>query len=296
MRRWAADRPRTTPSGGPCAPQERGLSATTPRRDWPPQLLRGVFHALSAAAPRSALGAALAASAGTAASSWRRRRRLAASLGATSMLGHLLGLGDRRGPPTGLGRLAQAGLGGVSLRCDCEHQMLALPGPACVREGCGHTVTCRLRGFAASSLTADPVCGRRRHMVNILCNTVNAFSTAANIDLVHHPCGRHMENILLLLGPAAAGSGGGSGEAAGCVVHIDLSVCWDKGSRLRVPEVVPFRCAGGGLGVKGGRHGCPVPPKAKQLRKTSSPAVSATSQPSFSACANVWLRGARPAG
>ncbi len=39
---------------------------------------------------------------------------------------------------------------------------------------------------------------------------------------------RHLDNILL------------EGREAG-VVHIDYNVCWDKGAKLRVPEVVPFR-------------------------------------------------------
>ncbi|GLC49196.1 hypothetical protein PLESTB_000192700 [Pleodorina starrii] len=39
---------------------------------------------------------------------------------------------------------------------------------------------------------------------------------------------RHPDNILL------------EGREAG-VVHIDYNVCWDKGAKLRVPEVVPFR-------------------------------------------------------
>ena len=72
---------------------------------------------------------------GSAAGAWRRQQRYARSLGATSVVGHLLGLGDR-----------------------------------------------------------------------------------------------HPDNVLL------EGRGGG-------VVHIDFNVCWDKGSKLRVPEVVPFRCA-----------------------------------------------------
>jgi PI-3-kinase-related kinase SMG-1 len=39
---------------------------------------------------------------------------------------------------------------------------------------------------------------------------------------------RHLDNLLL---------DRGSGE----LVHIDFSVCLDKGAALRVPEVVPFR-------------------------------------------------------
>eukprot|EP01052_Picozoa_sp_SAG31_P046158 SAG31_NODE_8713_length_1400_cov_2.438125_2_plen_104_part_01 len=39
---------------------------------------------------------------------------------------------------------------------------------------------------------------------------------------------RHLDNILVDLS---------SGE----VVHIDYNVCFEKGLRLRVPEIVPFR-------------------------------------------------------
>jgi phosphatidylinositol kinase/protein kinase (PI-3 family) len=39
---------------------------------------------------------------------------------------------------------------------------------------------------------------------------------------------RHLNNILLL-------------HASGDVVHVDMSVCFDQGHTLRVPEVVPFR-------------------------------------------------------
>jgi PI-3-kinase-related kinase SMG-1 len=39
---------------------------------------------------------------------------------------------------------------------------------------------------------------------------------------------RHLDNLLL-------------DKACGQIVHIDYSVCFDKGLGLRVPEVVPFR-------------------------------------------------------
>lgn len=51
---------------------------------------------------------------------------------------------------------------------------------------------------------------------------------------------RHLDNILL--------------DTSSCeLVHIDFNVCFEKGLRLRVPEVVPFRCAP--LGVRGGVRG-----------------------------------------
>ena len=39
---------------------------------------------------------------------------------------------------------------------------------------------------------------------------------------------RHLENILL-------------DKRSAEIVHIDYNVCFEKGARLRVPEVVPFR-------------------------------------------------------
>ena len=52
---------------------------------------------------------------------------------------------------------------------------------------------------------------------------------------------RHLDNVLLDLRSAE-------------LVHIDYSVCFDKGARLRVPELVPFRltpCLTAALGVTG---------------------------------------------
>ena len=39
---------------------------------------------------------------------------------------------------------------------------------------------------------------------------------------------RHLDNILIDF-------------ASGDVVHIDYNVCFDKGKRLKIPEIVPFR-------------------------------------------------------
>ncbi|KAG2500586.1 hypothetical protein HYH03_001354 [Edaphochlamys debaryana] len=130
--------------------QDRGLSSATPRRAWPADVLRSVFTSLAAGAPRAILGRALWGGAGSAAGAWRRQQLYARSLGAMSMVGHLLGLGDR-----------------------------------------------------------------------------------------------HLDNLLLLEGGGGGeGAGSGTGAAAGgggCVLHIDYNCCWDKGAKLRVPEVVPFR-------------------------------------------------------
>lgn len=39
---------------------------------------------------------------------------------------------------------------------------------------------------------------------------------------------RHLENLLMDV-------------FTGEIVHIDYNVCFDKGKKLRVPEIVPFR-------------------------------------------------------
>jgi hypothetical protein len=49
---------------------------------------------------------------------------------------------------------------------------------------------------------------------------------------------RHLDNVLL--------EGAGAG-----LLHIDYNVCFDKGAKLRVPELVPFRWAGGRASIGG---------------------------------------------
>jgi PI-3-kinase-related kinase SMG-1 len=63
-------------------------------------------------------------------------------------------------------------------------------------------------------------------------DTMNTFSRSmATMSMIGYIFGlgdRHLDNILLDV-------------TSGEVVHIDFGVCFEKGKRLRVPEVVPFR-------------------------------------------------------
>ncbi len=113
--------------------QEAGVDVSLSRRAWPLPVLTKVLHQLMREVPKQLLARELWAGAGGAAGWWRRQRRHAASGAAASVVGYLLGVGDR-----------------------------------------------------------------------------------------------HLDNILLDLHSAE-------------LVHIDFNVCFDKGARLRVPEVVPFR-------------------------------------------------------
>lgn len=56
-------------------------------------------------------------------------------------------------------------------------------------------------------------------------------ASVAAMSMVGHILGlgdRHLDNILLDF-------------SSGDIVHIDYNVCFDKGQRLKVPEIVPFR-------------------------------------------------------
>ncbi|KAL5218723.1 hypothetical protein ABZP36_019407 [Zizania latifolia] len=56
-------------------------------------------------------------------------------------------------------------------------------------------------------------------------------SSVASMSMVGHVLGlgdRHLDNILMDF-------------SSGDVVHIDYNVCFDKGKRLKIPEIVPFR-------------------------------------------------------
>jgi hypothetical protein len=113
--------------------QEAGVDVSLSRKAWPLPVLTKVLQQLMREVPKQLLARELWAGAGGAAGWWRRQRRHAASGAAASVVGYLLGVGDR-----------------------------------------------------------------------------------------------HLDNILLDLRSAE-------------LLHIDFNVCFDKGARLRVPEVVPFR-------------------------------------------------------
>lgn len=57
------------------------------------------------------------------------------------------------------------------------------------------------------------------------------YGSVAVISIVGYILGlgdRHLDNILVDF-------------SSGDVVHIDYNVCFDKGLRLKIPEIVPFR-------------------------------------------------------
>ncbi|KAK3021766.1 hypothetical protein RJ639_045088, partial [Escallonia herrerae] len=63
------------------------------------------------------------------------------------------------------------------------------------------------------------------------CNKFYVFGSVAAMSMVGHILGlgdRHLDNILLDF-------------CTGDIVHIDYNVCFDKGQRLKIPEIVPFR-------------------------------------------------------
>jgi hypothetical protein len=72
------------------------LLASTPRPSWPPGLLRKVHQRLVAQTPtRDLLARELTTAACTATDWWARHARYGRSLGVASVLGFVLGLGDR---------------------------------------------------------------------------------------------------------------------------------------------------------------------------------------------------------
>jgi len=72
-----------------------GVDTSKPREQWPRQTLRKVFLELSAAAPYTLLADEVRLGAADVAHWWRRQRAFATSTAAWSVLGWLLGLGDR---------------------------------------------------------------------------------------------------------------------------------------------------------------------------------------------------------
>ncbi|WIA17720.1 hypothetical protein OEZ85_009237 [Tetradesmus obliquus] len=129
-----------TPPGSPdeaaFRQQAAGVSVGAPRSSWPAAVLRSTFTSLQREAPKQLLARQLLSAAATPATWWARLHCFAASAAVGSMLGWLLGLGDR-----------------------------------------------------------------------------------------------HLDNLLL-------------DTERGELLHIDFSVCFDKGAALGVPELVPFRLTG----------------------------------------------------
>lgn len=65
----------------------------------------------------------------------------------------------------------------------------------------------------------------------VFFSTCRYSGTVAAMSMVGHILGlgdRHLDNILIDF-------------CTGDILHIDYNVCFDKGHRLKVPEIVPFR-------------------------------------------------------
>ena len=78
--------------------QSEGLTldvATTSRTQWPRQLLKGVFHRLSQRTPRQLLERELWLSSTTASEWWTKTSTYSRSLAVMSVVGFIIGLGDR---------------------------------------------------------------------------------------------------------------------------------------------------------------------------------------------------------
>ncbi|KAJ3024134.1 UNVERIFIED_CONTAM: hypothetical protein HDU68_008315 [Siphonaria sp. JEL0065] len=123
--------------------KKHGISRNASRRDWPATVLTTVFQELSAETPDSLVRNEMWASSASSANWWTKTLSFSRSLGVNSILGYLIGLGDR-----------------------------------------------------------------------------------------------HLDNIMVDF-------------KAGEIVHIDYNVCFEKGLRLRVPEVVPFRLTQNLVGAMG---------------------------------------------
>ncbi|KAG0346961.1 hypothetical protein BG004_000424 [Podila humilis] len=175
--RWMTDDNSTTPQGpqratdiyhekAAMALKKAGLPATHPRRQWPRSILLDVYHDMASETPADLLEREIWASSPTPAEWWRKSVRFARSTAVMSMIGYVIGLGDR-----------------------------------------------------------------------------------------------HLDNILIDF-------------TTGDLVHIDYNVCFEKGKRLRVPEVVPFRLTRniltsfGVTGVEGNfRIGCEQTMKVMRKNK-----------------------------
>lgn len=77
------------------AMRERNIPSTTPRRDWPLDAQVAVFQQLEAETPRDIMARELWMRAGGAGEWWLRSSSYARSLAVMSMVGYVIGLGDR---------------------------------------------------------------------------------------------------------------------------------------------------------------------------------------------------------
>ncbi|KAG0025245.1 Serine/threonine-protein kinase smg1 [Podila clonocystis] len=175
--RWMTDDTSTAPQGpqratdiyhekAAAALKKAGLPANHPRRQWPKSILLDVYHDMASETPADLLEREIWASSPTPAEWWRKSFMFARSTAVMSMIGYVIGLGDR-----------------------------------------------------------------------------------------------HLDNILIDF-------------TTGDLVHIDYNVCFEKGKRLRIPEVVPFRLTRniltsfGVTGVEGNfRVGCEQTMKVMRKNK-----------------------------
>ncbi|KAI8603620.1 hypothetical protein EDD21DRAFT_23420 [Dissophora ornata] len=176
--RWMSDDNSTGPLQGPqratevyhekaaVALKKSGLPSNHPRRQWPKSILLDLYHEMANETPADLLEREIWSSSPTPAEWWRKSVRFARSTAVMSMIGYVIGLGDR-----------------------------------------------------------------------------------------------HLDNILIDF-------------TTGDLVHIDYNVCFEKGKRLRVPEIVPFRLSRnmltslGVTGVEGNfRIGCEQTMKVMRKNK-----------------------------
>ncbi|KAG9067370.1 Serine/threonine-protein kinase smg1 [Linnemannia hyalina] len=176
--RWMNDDSSTAPLQAPpratelynekamLALKKAGLPSNHPRRNWPKSILLDLYHEMASETPADLLEREIWASSPTPAEWWKKSVRFARSTAVMSMIGYVIGLGDR-----------------------------------------------------------------------------------------------HLDNILIDI-------------TTGDLVHIDYNVCFEKGKRLRIPEIVPFRLSRnmltslGVTGVEGNfRIGCEQTMKVMRKNK-----------------------------
>ncbi|KAF9550371.1 Serine/threonine-protein kinase smg1 [Mortierella hygrophila] len=176
--RWMNDDSSTAPLQAPpratelynekamSALKKAGLPSNHPRRNWPKSILLDLYHEMASETPADLLEREIWASSPTPAEWWKKSVRFARSTAVMSMIGYVIGLGDR-----------------------------------------------------------------------------------------------HLDNILIDI-------------TTGDLVHIDYNVCFEKGKRLRIPEIVPFRLSRnmltslGVTGVEGNfRIGCEQTMKVMRKNK-----------------------------
>ncbi|KAJ3082415.1 Serine/threonine-protein kinase smg1 [Quaeritorhiza haematococci] len=75
--------------------KRHGISSNTPRKNWPIAVMREVFQELVAETPSNLIGRELWYSSATPASWWEKSKRFSRSVAVMSIVGYVIGLGDR---------------------------------------------------------------------------------------------------------------------------------------------------------------------------------------------------------